>query len=382
MALEGPKGAVGQEIRSAAELSARIFGYASGRLPEPRADEVRENTRVFADGGRTVSVVGMSYRPVRLGGTEHLACCFGGVCTDPDYRGRGLATRLLEDCRLKALADGADLVLISGRRGLYQRAGYCPVGHFDLCTVERHRIPQPVAGYTVRPPLEADLPALMRLHLAESTRFVRSPERLLGLVCGKHIWNGRGETVVVLPNGGGTPVGYLTCQVGGRGQEELPPNHVRVLEVAGPRWALVHALPALMDRHGADELKVYVWGHDTELQRIAADCGWPSEPVTFHGSVGIIHPERFWEACVPLFAGLIGRERLNSLAVSGNGPVRIARGEDELVLENMNEFTRLVFTHPALRGELGPALPSGSPLRQTLDELLPLPLVNYGLTYL
>lgn len=382
MALDGPKSAAGQEIRSAAELAARVFGYGTDHLPQPRPDEVRENTRVFADAGRTVSVVGMTYLPVRLAGTEHLACCFGGVCTDPDYRGRQLASRLLEDCRLRALAGGADLVLISGQRGLYLRAGYCHVGHFDLCTAARERLPAPAAAYTVRPPLDGDLPALMRAHCAESTRFVRSPERLMALVRSKHIWNGRGETLVVVPPGGGAPVGYMTCQAGGRGYEELPPSHVRVLEVAGPRWALVHALPAVMDRYGADELYIYVWGPDVELRRVAADCGWPSEPAGFHGTVGIIHPERFWQACGPLFGEIIGRERVGSLSVSGSGPVRIACGAEELVLADTTEFTRLVFTHPALRGELRLPLPSASPLRRTLDELFPLPLVNYGLTYL
>jgi len=391
--MKGPKPATGQEIRSAAELGRRIFHPDSPAPTGPEAaplapDAVRENLRVFSDGGRVVSAVSMNYRPVVLLGTCHLACTFGGVCTDADYRGRGLATRLLEDCRRQALADGADLVLISGRRGLYRNSGYAPVGHFEACTVGRDSLPLAPrsaegsdAGYVLRSPTPEDLPALMRLHVAEPVRFVRTPEEMLRLVGHKSVLNGRGETMLVCRQDGGEPVACITCQIGGRYREKVPPNSTRIVEVAGSRWAVLHALPALMDRQGVDEVELHYSGSDTEFTRMARDCGWPSEPRGFRGTVGIIEPQRFWDASSRLFRERLGAERFERLGFSADGAVRITCGGERLELADRTAFTELVFTHPARRHELPLGLPAGSELARMLDEVFPMPVVNYGLNY-
>jgi GNAT superfamily N-acetyltransferase len=389
MTIEGPKAAKGMEIRSARELSHRIFSREGAplpaeRLPTPSPDEVWENLRVFTDDGRAISAVSMTYREVVLLGTRHLACCFGGVCTDPDYRGQGLASRLLEDCKAKAIADGADLVLISGRRGLYRRQGYEEVGDFNVCTIDRSRLPTrhaTGAGDALRAPQPGDLPALMKMHLAEPARFVRTPGEFLRLVTNTVILNARGQTLVVCDTAGGEPLGYVACQIGGPPWTNKDPRAITVVEFAGSRWAIAHALAELLDRHGVASLELHCMGCDAELAEIARSWGWPSEPRAFRGTVAVISPECFWRTLSPLLRERLGPQRFDGLALSGDGPVRIACGDESLCLPDMTAFTRLAFTHRRRRHELELGLPADSRLGEMLEELFPLPLVNYGLNY-
>lgn len=389
MILEGPKAARGQEIRSAAELGDRIFHPGRTRppewpLPNPAPDEVRENLRVFTDGGRVVSVVGMTYREIVLLGTRHLASCYGGVCTDPDYRGRQLASRLLEDAREKALRDGADIALISGGIGIYTRLGYCQVGDYSFCTVSRDRLPTLESGpeFVLRAPAADDLPAMFRMHLAEPVRFRRTPEELLRCATRTQVLNGQGETLVVCPADGGQPAAYLTCSFTRKKGYEEDPDAIQIVEVAGSRWAILRAMPALLDRRGLDSFELRYCGWDRETVAMVQGYDWPSRPFGFRGTLGIIDPAKFWQACADLFRERLGPERFGKLRFAADGAVTIGYGAEQIVLADMKAFTRLAMEHPARRHELEPGVPAeGSELRRALDDLFPLPVVNYGLNY-
>ncbi len=383
MAIEGPKAAKGMEIRGAAELGARVFRTQwDASRPAPPEDEVRENLRVFADDGKVVSLVGMTYREVVLLGVQHLACCFGGVCTDPDYRGRGLATRLLVDCRDKALADGADLVLISGRRGLYKRQGYVETGSFNVCTVPRDRLPvEARPQYVIRPAEAEDMPAVLEMALAEPARFVRTPGEFLALLQRDRLVNARGESRLVCPKGGDRPVAFVAYQVGGTPWEHKDETAITVVEMGGARWPIMQAMAALLRERGLDEMTLHYADCDAEIPQMAGSFGWPSEARGFRGTVGIIDPERFWRACAPLFRERLGSEVFGRLSLGVDGGVRIEYGDEELALADTSSFTDLIFRHPRHRDKLELGLEAGSELRQVLDRLFPLPLVNYGLNY-
>jgi GNAT superfamily N-acetyltransferase len=391
MTIEGPKAARGMEIRSAAELGESIFNPDGARAapkprPNPPPDEVRENLRVFTDGERVVSIVAMTYREIILLGTRHVACCFGGVCTDPDYRGRQLASRLLVDAKQKALRDGADTVIISGGIGIYTRQGYVPVGDYSFCTVSRDRLPvgrgEGEPDYVLRPPTPEDMPALFRMHLTEPVRFVRTPEELLRCVSSTRVFSHQGETLVVCPRGGGQPVAYLTCFFSGQAWHRKDANAIQVVELAGSRWAILRVLPALLERRGLESLELRYGGWDEEIVAMVRAYGWPSQPSGFRGTVGIIDPARFWHACADLFRERLGAERFGRLRFAADGAVTIGYGPEQIMLEDMTAFTRLVMEHPARRHELQLGLAPDSELSRALGALFPLPIVNYGLTYL
>jgi len=75
------------------------------------------NLRVAWCGGRVVSHVGISIREAAIMGARLRVASIGAVATDPEHRGRELASRLMEDARRRALEEGCSLMLISGGRG-------------------------------------------------------------------------------------------------------------------------------------------------------------------------------------------------------------------------------------------------------------------------
>lgn len=85
-----------------------------------------ETISVALDGGRIVSTVRVFLRQIYLRGEKVPAGCLGEVCTHPAYRGRGLATRLIQrsiawmrehDIPISALSTG-------GSSSLYTRLGW------------------------------------------------------------------------------------------------------------------------------------------------------------------------------------------------------------------------------------------------------------------
>ncbi len=383
MAIEGPRAMKPEEFRSGVELADRVFrqGRLSSRTdayPLLWREDNLQNLRVFADDGKVVSLIGMQQRDICLLGSRHRSCCLGSVCTEPDYRGQGLATRLLHDCRDKALDDGVAIFLISGRRGLYRRQGYVDVGSYHICTVKRSRLPEN-KRYSLRPWRPEDVPAMLGIYSAEPVRFARSPEDMLAVLRIEIVPDAPGATRVVCPRGTDEPVAYISYRVGpGSTKDE---DAVTVAEVAGPRWAIAQVLGELLDERGVDSLALPYLDCDGEMAELARSFGWPTKPRGFRGTVGIIDPARFWQACAALFAERLGGRRAGRLGLSASGAVRLTYGDEELALEGISGITELIFLPPHRRKELELGLGADSQLARLLDGLFPLPLVDYGLNH-
>jgi len=383
--IEGPRALRKEELGSAIELADEVFrvGWGSSmarHYPLLLSEKNLDGLRVFVEDGKVVSLVGMLEREIVLLGTRHLAGSIGSVCTDPDYRGQGLATRLLLDARQKARRDGVDVFLISGSRGLYRRQDYVNVGDYHTCTIRRDQLPPP-GRCVLRHWRMEDVPALVRLHAAEPVRFVRPPDDFVALLSCGQVVNRRGETRMVCQSGSDEPVGYVAYRLGGFRPQDRDTDTVTVAEMAGARWAVARVLGALLEEHDVASATVHYLASDVEFGEMARSCGWPTEPRGFPGTVGIIDAGRFWDACTPVFREKLGRE-FDALQFDAGPPVRIAHGREQLVLEDMSALTNLVFLPRHRRGELDLGLRDGSELAGILDELFPLPLVDYGLNYI
>src|SRR5688500_5663011 len=75
---------------------------------------------------RVVGHAGFTLREAVVFDTVVRVACLGAVFTDPAQRNRGLASRLFAAALERARTAGAQLALVSGRRGLYERAGFSP----------------------------------------------------------------------------------------------------------------------------------------------------------------------------------------------------------------------------------------------------------------
>ena len=380
MAIEGPRAIRREELRSGHELQGVVFGAS---VPPPdweppqMSQQQLDRQRVFVDDGKVVSTVIKPENDVDLLGARHRVCCFGGVGTLPEYRGNGLATRLLQDAKRQALANGCDLVLISGGRGLYLRQGYADVGGYHLITIERKRLPAD-AGNGLRPGRDEDVPALSAAYAAERVRWVRTPQMMRGGIRRRTLVVVPGETLIVVRPDTDEPLGHLGYQVGGPRWRPKPADLVTVVEIGGPRWALVQGLHRLMEQRGIDSVQFKCLSCDAEMLELARSHRWPMEPCGFYGTVGIIDPATFWERRRSMIAERLGADLAGRLRLVDGDPVRIELDDESVELADMTAVTELVFLPAHRRGELELGLADGSPLAAALGRIFPVPLVDYG----
>ena len=101
-------------------------------------------TPVIVVGGRIVSTLRIWDRWVHLGATPVRMGGIGGVTTHPDYRQRGIATRLMEHAAEYMRDDGYDLGLLFTMiaAGFYRRLGWSCVSLMGF-HAKLHRPPQP-----------------------------------------------------------------------------------------------------------------------------------------------------------------------------------------------------------------------------------------------
>lgn len=176
-----------------------------------------------------------AWRPLTLlSGRRRLrACGIGLVTTDPRFRGRGLASRLVQACLLDARAAGAELALLFGEpRELYRRLGFVPAGRERLCSIH----PDPAARVHVRVGRGGDALRLAHLLERQPLRVERSAAEFAAQLQVR-------ETGLFVLERTGEPRAY--CVVG-RGRDLGGVIH----EWAGEPEALARLLPAVAARSG------------------------------------------------------------------------------------------------------------------------------------
>ncbi|SFD79936.1 Acetyltransferase (GNAT) domain-containing protein [Paenibacillus catalpae] len=77
----------------------------------------------FEEDGKLVSFMGVVLWTVRIGEAALRVASLGSVCTETSARGKGYASLLLEKVQSFTREAGASLLLVSGDRSLYTRAG-------------------------------------------------------------------------------------------------------------------------------------------------------------------------------------------------------------------------------------------------------------------
>lgn len=179
----GPRALSLDEFESLQRLQDTVFHFGPNRsmfdeFPTLFSPENRERLRVISDGDEIVSAICYQVRPAIIYGTTLSIASLGAVCTYENYRGHGFATQLLDDSFAAARAEGADVMFISGQRGLYQRAGCAIAGHEHRFTLTRAEIDSVShdTDVAVSSIADSDTESLAAIQRTEPVRFVRSPE--------------------------------------------------------------------------------------------------------------------------------------------------------------------------------------------------------------
>ena len=142
--------------------------WSRGQLRTPWGREHLQRFALLDDTGTHVASLKRYRHPVRVDGRDGWMCGIGAVLTVPEHRGKGHATRLVEQVIEQSRQEGALLAGLFSEIGttFYERLGFSPVS-LDEVTVGVTRR-KGAAMTLVRFGDDRDLPAIAALHAVRS----------------------------------------------------------------------------------------------------------------------------------------------------------------------------------------------------------------------
>lgn len=369
--MEGPRALRRDEVDSLAELVDTVFGGGRpgsmfGWFPQYFGEKNVENHFVFVDGGRVVSHFGMMPHWASIAGCRVRVACVGAVGTYEAYRGRGLATQLMDAACAQAIADGVDFLLISGGRGLYLRAGAAFVGCDHTGAVSRESADRLRSDRLLVDELtEQDLPACKAAQETRPAHFVRDLEEWAGLYCAR---------VAQCRN-----VRFYAVREKGRLRGCLVVSDTdhegvgRLVEFAGESNAIAGALGPLMERSRWRGLELRLQTGDRDLKSRLEDAGAEFRPTAHTGTLLLLRFTPLMERLRPHFRAQLGAGRADRLSFDQRGDLLVFADDLETVAVNRAQAAQAVFGSPDAPT---PFSPDGA-----LAPAFPIPTLCYGMSY-
>ncbi|MGV3489267.1 MAG: GNAT family N-acetyltransferase [Tuberibacillus sp.] len=250
---------------------------------------------VASDHGRIVSHVGAYTTEAVIEGIPVTVSSIGSVATAPEYRGRGLSTQLLQMAWNQLREERADIVLVSGARGLYLYNGCYKVGtthSYVLKTIES----KPVSKYTLRKMdelTEEHCRTFIDIEKGENTRFLRSADEFRQLYeaagyCRIFPW--RQEAFFIEQNHK-----VLAYFIAGFEKLEGGMEKAHIIEFHGDRDAVAKGILQLFDSsNGLNEIVLPVLGHDRLCVYLETLGFEKTQTLTYPGTIKLLNPHVFW----------------------------------------------------------------------------------------
>ncbi len=343
-------------------------------------------TYVVAHEGKLVSQIGTFHHRIQVYDGTIQTGSIGGVCTHPDYRGRQLASHLLEYCTQQLVDEGANLMLISGARGTYTRLGNVPHGRyldFSIKPKQGRRRSMPL-DLVVRKATSADTLICSMLYQAEPVHFVRQHSDFSAALHDP----ARNEYIHTdqwIVERAGQALAYLF--LGNPYEYELEAGIRHVAEYAGSRLALADAIDTIMITSTLQELSWPVAWQDIELTQLLQDSGYQGTVTPLNGqTLRIINFPAFMADLRPILRARLDANLLRGLRFEQSGPLlgglgadryAITRGSDRLEVDGA-AMTRLILG--STDGAPESIRPPGA-LAEVVAALFPLPSFLPGLNY-
>jgi len=389
--MEGPRGTKPEELDEVTELVNLVFHRGRPDPPTMRdnfpmlfSDWNLNNLRIIVEDNKIVSHIGVSQREISVLGCRTKVGSLGSVCTHPDYRERGFATMLLEDTMRMLDEDGATVMIISGGRGLYQRAGCRGTGkryNFHLNRSDLDKLPLVPRNTEIVSYQESEhLKQFAEIQQREAIRFLRPVDDFKTMLDVIVMRRGLGQSTDVFSiRRDGKCFAYLVMSIDKK--RDSDERICRIGEYAGSRLAIMSAIKMLFAEHDFNELSLGVLPQDTEfLYLLGESYGAKISIDTLSGTMRIINFERLMEHFTPYFQQILGRETAESLQFSTNNGKHVFQIDDEkFTIENEADLVQLILGTPDNKGiEI---MPNEGKLAEILREVLPLPFVWPGLNF-
>jgi predicted N-acetyltransferase YhbS len=356
---------------------AEVIGSAIASYSQPE----RGGVTILCRDGEPISKIGVFHSRVSMGGVHLEVASIGDVATHPDYRRRGLATRLLEHCKSRLTEEGARLMLISGMGELYTRVGCVTAQDHAFFTLKPDQVESGSgeAGIGVRRLARKDLPTCARLYQAEPVHFVRDLEAFT-----QHPFFTQPDSFLHAEDwvieSDGRPVAYLFLTVPWEHWPRRDTGVRDVFEYAGSRVALVHGLAQVMKRLELRELRLLVPWQDVDLLRLLQERVGASIrlPLIGHTMRVVNFPGLMADLTPYVRARLLASLRRGLRFEQDGDRYGIAWRQERIELDG-GGMTRMVMGLPA---EMVPgSVTDSGTLSQIVSALFPLPSFVPGLNY-
>ncbi len=383
--LDGPRLIRREELAASRRLNSLCFRGVVEKVNEEEllasyAPPRRGGIQVFCHRGVPVSQIDIVHSRVSVYGSPLRVASIGGVCTHPDYRSQGLATRLLDYCTRKLTTEGARLMLISGVRGLYTRAGCVTaqdLAHVLLKPDDRGTQSSRINGLRVRLATEADAATCARLYQMEATHFARRVEEFAEHFCQRERGRRAEDWIVEVA---GQPVAYLFTSIPWNYRDERNAGVREVDEYAGSRLALVGGVAEAMARLNLREMRLLVPWQDVDVFQLfrEQDVAGDHIPLAWHTMRIVNFPGLMADLRPYVRARLTAHQRRGLRFEQEGDEYSIVLGQERLELGGA-AMTRLVMGVPA---EVAPGVViESSALDEIVPALFPLPSFLPGLNY-
>ncbi|OHE40359.1 MAG: hypothetical protein A2Y16_04345 [Tenericutes bacterium GWF2_57_13] len=300
------------------------------------------------DEGRVVSMVNYHFTPVKIGPATINVASVGSVCTDPKYRGQGLASKLLQLAETNMRKEAVDVVVISGEGGIYAAFGSGFAGDMREAKIPGALL-QPGSGVCIRPYVKTDLPVMRRIYDADPVRFVRRADEFRRLLQGQTYPDLFADYPIEIIEKGGVPVAYAILEI------HKENDDVGIKEMAGDKNALLAAFPRLLEKYRRSQIHCAAAPFDPLLKNVPASC---VTPIHQFASLKIIDFPTFAKRMKPYFRSILG-PALDSLAFTDEAGAATIKGFGSTVaIADPRELVKVVFgcagVYPSnATGELG-----------------------------
>ncbi len=190
--LEGPKACQEREFGPTLDLLNLVFRTSRGQppdigqnFPHMYQESNRHNLHIIKVGGKVASHVGIFPAQVAIREVSLKVAGIGGVATHPDYRKRGYAYLLLQDCLRKMERENFDLsILWTGIPDFYRPLGWENAGHENAYFLDKGNISLlPLLNNAeLQEGYEDHLDQIHQLHSKEALRVIRSKKSMATLL--------------------------------------------------------------------------------------------------------------------------------------------------------------------------------------------------------
>ncbi len=256
---------------------------------------------------KLVAFMGFVPAIIQIGKARLRIYSVGAVCTHAEARGKGYASGLMSAVIEHAQASEASLILVSGHRSLYERAGCYSFGSMKRYSLSARNVQGATSGIQVRRWLPTDLFRLTELAKARFSCYEQSLTDIASLICSEAYASNVGfhhQVWVAEQDGQVKAFAVIAAPDEDEGSESLSARSPFVVEWAGDIEALYAIYAHILGIGVWDRLQVQVNWYEQQLHEYFRAI--PSE--TLQNS-GLIHLVNLRQLCVQLEPYLMERNR-------------------------------------------------------------------------